>query len=92
MFANLINHKIVNMVLMEDSTSIENNSKMCSNGRNEGPLAGVVNESSKSSLCDDNDKCEEQVRDHLVANDEAIEIPAGNDDRVDRFGKDGTYP
>ena len=38
------------------------------NGRNEGPTVVVVNESSKSSSCDDN---EEQVGDHLIANEES---------------------
>ena len=32
------------------------------------------------------------MEDHLVANEEAIEIPVENDGRVERFGKDGRYP
>ena len=61
-------------------------------GRNEGPMVVVVDESSKSSSCDDGEEREEQVGDHLVANEETIEIPAENDGHVERFGKDGRYP
>ena len=31
------------------------------------------------------------MEDHLVTNDEAIEIPTEKDDCVERFGKDGRY-
>ena len=34
-----------------------------------------MDESSKSSSCDDGEEHEEQVRDHLVANEETIKIP-----------------
>ena len=50
------------------------------------------NESSKSSSSDDGEERDEQVRDPLVANEEAIKIPAKNDGRDERFGKDGQYP
>ena len=51
---------------MEDVTSVGNALEMRPNGRNEGAIAVVVYESSKSSSCDDGMKCEEQVGDHLV--------------------------
>ena len=71
---------------------IENNLKMHESGRNEGLIEVVVDESSKSSLCDDCEKCEEQVEDHLVANENIIEKPTEYDGHVERFGKDGRYP
>ena len=61
-------------------------------GRNEGSMVVVVNESYKSSLCDDGEECEDQVEDHLVANEKTIEIPAENDGRVERFSKDERCP
>ena len=51
-----------------------------------------MDESSKSSSCDDSEKYKEQVRDHLVANEEAIKIPAENGGPVERFSKNGRYP
>jgi hypothetical protein len=48
----------------------------------------VMDESSKSSSYDDSEERDEQVRDHLVAIEEAIEIPAENDGHVEKFGKD----
>ena len=51
----------------------------------------VINESSKLSLCDDGEECNEQVRDHLVANEVAIKISAKNVGCVDKFNKDGIY-
>ena len=50
-----------------------------------------MDESCKLSLCDDGEERMKQVGDHLVANEEAIEIPTENDDRVERFGKSGRY-
>jgi hypothetical protein len=44
------------------------------------------------SSCDDGEGCEEQMEDHLVANKEAIKIPAEHDIRVEKFGKDRRYP
>lgn len=57
--------------------------------RNNGPTVVVVDKSSKSSLYDDGEECNEQVKDRLVANEEIIKILAENDDCVERFGKDG---
>ena len=54
-------------------------------------MAIVVDKSSKSSTCEDGEERKEQVRDHLVANEEAIENPVENDNRVERFGKDIRY-
>ena len=76
---------------MEDGTSVENALEIRSSRRNEGPTTFVVDKSFKSSSCDDGKEREEQVRDHLVANEKAIEIPAKNNGRVERFGKDGRY-
>ena len=42
-------------------------------------MAVIVDESSKSSYYDDGEEHEKQVKDHLVANEEAIEIRAEND-------------
>ena len=60
------------VVFMEDGTSVGNALKMRLSGRNEGPMVVVVDESSKSSSCDDGEECEEQVEDHYVANKEVI--------------------
>lgn len=46
--------------------------------RNVGPMVVVVNESSKSSPYDDDEKRDEQVKNHLIANEEEIKIPAEN--------------
>lgn len=35
---------------------------------------------------------EKQVKDHLVANQEAIQIPAENDSLVEKFGRNGRHP
>lgn len=43
-------------------------------GRNKGSTAIAVNKSSKSSSCDDGEECDEEVEDHLVANENAIQI------------------
>lgn len=51
------------MVFIEDNTSIGNNLEMCPSRRNEGPTAVLVDESSKSSSCDDGEEHEEQVGD-----------------------------
>ena len=47
-------------------------------GRNEGHTAVIVNKYSKSSSCNDGEEYDEQVEDHVVANDEAIKIPMEN--------------
>jgi hypothetical protein len=60
--------------------------------RNKGPTVVVVGKSSESSLCKDDKQCNEQVRDHLVADYEAINIPMENDNRVERFVKYRRYP
>jgi hypothetical protein len=57
-------------------------------GRNESLTVLVVDKSSKASSWNDG---EEQMGDHLVANEEAIEIPTENDSRVKRFGKSERY-
>ena len=74
---------------MEDYTSVGNALEICQSGRNEGPTVVVMDESSKSSSCHDG---EEQIGNHLVANEEAIKIPAKNDGHVEKFGKDRRYP
>lgn len=51
-----------------------------------------MNEYFKSFLCDDSEKSEEQMRDHLVIKEEVIKILVGNDGRVKRFCKDGRHP
>lgn len=61
-------------------------------GKKKGPTVVLVDESCKLSLYNNGEEREEQVGDHLVANEEAIKIPAENDGRVERFGKDGRYP
>ena len=75
------------MVFMEDSMSVGNVLDIRPNGRNEGPTAVVVDEPYNND-----EECEEQVEDHLIANEEAIEILVENDDRVKRVGKDERYP
>ena len=50
-----------------------------------------MDKSFKSSSCDDGEEHKEQVEDHLIANEEAIEISTENDGRVERFSKDGRY-
>ena len=79
------------MIFMKDGTSVRNALEMHSNKRNEGSKAVVVDESFKSSSCDDGEERKEQVGDHLVANEETIEILVENDSHVERFGKDGKY-
>lgn len=59
---------------------------------NEGPTTVVMDESSKSSLCDDGEEYQEQVGDHLVAIKEAIKVPTENDGCIERFSKDGRFP
>ena len=80
------------VLIIEDDTSVGNTLKIRANGRNEGPMAVVVDESSKLSLCDDGEEREEQVGDHLIANEEAIEIPTENYGRVEVFKNNGRYP
>ena len=77
---------------MEDNTSVGNNLEIRLSGRNEGPTTIVIDESSKLSLYNNGDEPEEQVEDHLVANEEAIKIFMENDGHVERFGKDERYP
>ena len=79
------------MIFMKDGTSVWNALEMRSNKRNEGSKAVVVDESFKSSSCDDGEERKEQVGDHLVANEERIETLVENDSHVERFGKDGKY-
>ena len=43
-------------------------------------------------LCNDGEEREEQVRDHLIPNEEAIEIPTENISHVERFDKNERYP
>ena len=52
----------------------------------------VVDKSSKSCLGNDDKQRNEHVRDHLVTNYEAIDIPMENDGRVERFIKYKRYP
>ena len=47
---------------------------------------------SKSSSYDDGEKREEQVRDHLIANEEAIKISVKNDSQVEKFANNGNSP
>ena len=63
------------MIFVEDNTSVGNDLEMRLSGRNKGALAVVVEESSKSSSYNDGDEPEEQVGNHLVANEEATQIP-----------------
>jgi len=64
------------VVFMEDSTSAGNDSEVRPSGRNEGPPVVVVDEPSKSPKCEEH---EEQVGDHLLANEEVSEGPALSD-------------
>lgn len=80
-----------NMVLMEYSMSVGNNLEMCPSGRIEGLTVVVVDKSSKLSSCNDGKEPEEEVGDHLVANEKPIKILAGKDSRVERFSKNGRY-
>jgi hypothetical protein len=49
----------------------------------------VVDEFYKSFSTDDGDEHDEQVGDHLFANEEAIKIPTETDRHGERFGNDG---
>lgn len=60
-------------------------------GKNEGPTVVIVDESFKSCPCDDGEECDEQVRDHMIANYEASEISMENDGHVKRFVKNERY-
>jgi hypothetical protein len=73
-FVKQKNYKYRDVVFMEVCTSIRNNLEMHPNERNERPTMVVVDESFKSSLCDDDEERDEQVKYPLVANEEAIEI------------------
>ena len=68
---------------MEKNKSIGNNLEVHLSGWNEGPTVVVVIKSCKSSSCDDDVECKEQVGDVLVANEEAIRIPAKYEPRLD---------
>lgn len=61
---------------------------MPQSGRNESLTMVVVDESSKSFLYDEEEEHDEQVRDHLITNEETIKISVDNDGRVERLGKD----
>lgn len=50
--------------------------------RNESPTVVFINKPFKSSSCDNGEEREEQVGDHLMTNEEPIELPAENDDHV----------
>ena len=50
-----------------------------------------VKESFKSSSYNDGKEHEEQVRNHLVINEEAIKIFTESDGRIERFNKDERY-
>ena len=76
---------------MKDDMSIGNILDIRPSGINEDLTAVVVDEYSKLSSCDDGEECEEEMGDHFVANEEAIEIPAENDSHIEKFGKDGRY-
>lgn len=77
---------------MEDNSRVGNNLEMCSCGRNENPIVVVVYKYFKSFLCDDGEEHNEQVKDHLVANQETTKILAKNDSHDEIFGKDEGYP
>ena len=70
---------------MEDDMSIGNALEFCLSERIEGPMAVVVDKSLKSFSCNDGEEHEEQVGDHLIANEVAIKIPMENDDNAERF-------
>lgn len=59
--------------------------------RNEGPTIVIVDKSFKSSLSDHGDERDEQVEDHLVANEDAVETLAKNNSRDKKFGKARRY-
>ena len=80
------------VVFMEYGTSFGNTLEIRPKGRNEGPTTVNVDESSKSSSCNDGEVHDQQVRDHLIVHKEAIKIPMENNGHVKRFGKDGRYP
>ena len=67
-------------VFVEDCMNVGKTLEMC-------PV--VVDKYSKSSLSDDGEERNEQVEDHLVANEETIKIPAENDNRNEKLSKDG---
>lgn len=69
--------------------SVGNALEMRPSGRNQGPTAVVIDESSKSSSCDDGKEWEEQVGEHLVANEKATETRAENVSHIDKFGRNG---
>lgn len=52
----------------------------------------VVDNFLKLSSYDVSEEHKEEVRIHLVAIEEAMEIPAKNSSHVERFNKDGRYP
>ena len=52
---------------------------------------GCCGQISKLSLCSNNENPEERVIDHLVANEEAIEISAENDVCIERFSTNIEY-
>lgn len=56
-------------------------------GRNKGPMVAVVDKPSKLFSYDNGERSEEQVRNHLVANEGAFKLPIGNDAHVNRFSK-----
>lgn len=70
------------MVFMKDDMSFGNILEMCSSGRNEGPTAAILKKSSKSSLYNDIEERDEQVKYHLVANEKTIKIIAENDNNI----------
>ena len=69
---------------MEDDTSFGNILEMHLSGRNEC-LSTVVDESFKSSSCDNNEEHGEQVGDLLVVNEKTINIPTNYDGRIERY-------
>lgn len=77
---------------MKDDTSVGNYLKIHQSGRNEGPTIVVLEKSSKSSSCDDDEECKEQVGYHLVTNEKAIKILADNDGCIERVGNDQRFP
>ena len=60
-------------------------------GRNEGPTALVLDKSSKLPLCNDDNERDEQMKYHLITNEEAIKIYMENDGHDERFGENGQY-
>lgn len=55
-------------------------------------MAVVVHKSFKLYSCGDGEGCEEQVRDHFVANEKVTKIHAENDGRIERIYNNGSYP